>query len=90
MQVEKYDFNLNGLLSECLPLMDEGLPCSDMIAFLQRKGVSLVDSVEAISSLYDIDMNTSKKIVFSHPVWGDLVRTTQELHNEILQELKRL
>lgn len=88
MHVEKYDFDLEGLLATSQGLVDRGASCSDVIIHLHEQGVSLVDSVEVISDLYKIDMTTGKKIVFSHPIWRPSADSAKQLHDALIKELK--
>jgi hydrogenase maturation factor len=88
MSVEKYEFDLQGLLAMSQRLVNQGASCSDVTIRLHEDGVSIVDSVEVVSDLYGIDMTTGKKIVFSHPIWGLVAEDAAGLHEALLQELK--
>lgn len=88
MHVEKYDFDLAGLLATSQELVDKGASCSDIIVHLHEQSVSLVDSVEVISDLYGTDMTTGKKIVFSHPIWSPAAESAKQLHDALIEELR--
>lgn len=90
MQVEKYDFDLEGWLAKSRYLAEKGASYSDIIAYLHDQNVSLVDSVEVISDLYKIDMSTGKIIVFSHPIWSQDAESASALHDTLIEGLKRV
>lgn len=88
MQVEKYDFDPMPFVAMSQELVNKGASCSDVIAHLYEQNVSPVSSVEVVSDLYKIDMNTAKKIVFSHPIWSSSAEDSSKLHDSLIEELK--
>ena len=87
-RVEEYYFDPSVFVAECLPLVTQGIACSEIIVYLQQKGLSLIDSVEVVSDLYRISLTGAKKIVFSHPTWRVVAEASSELHESLIQELK--
>jgi hypothetical protein len=88
MQIEKYEFDLQGLVAMSQRLADQGASCSDIIIRLHEDGISIVDSVEVISDLYETDLTTGKKIVFSHPIWKLVAANAIEIHETLIRDLK--
>ena len=88
MPVEKYDFDLSGLLTVTQRLVAGGASRSDVIVYLHAESISIVSSVEVISDLYKTDMTTGKKIVFSHPVWKQVAENASVLHESLIGDLE--
>jgi ribosomal protein L7/L12 len=65
--------------------VSQGEPRDDVIASLHADGLSIIESIKAVRTLYGVGLGDAKQIVTAHPVWAEVVRNTQPLHEKMIK-----
>lgn len=63
----------------------EGELRDDVIASLHADGLSIIESIKAVRTLYGVGLGDAKQIVIAHLVWAEVVRNTQPFHEKIIK-----
>lgn len=75
------------LLEESRRLIQRGGSWNDVIVFLQDQGLSIVESVWVIREISLKPLSEVKDIVTTHPIWAEMVRATEPLHDALEKAL---
>ena len=67
-----------------------GLNIPSAIEKLATKGVPITHSIRIIRIVYGLSLAEAKKRVESHPVWNEMVGSTQPYHEELMNHLHEL
>lgn len=68
----------------------KGMKIPSAIEELSTKGVSITHSIRIIRIVYGLSLAEAKKRVESHPVWNEMVGSTQPYHEELMDHLHEL
>lgn len=63
----------------------EGEPVEQIIASLHADGFTILDAMKAIRALYGLSLGEAKRLVTSHPIWYQVVKANESLHEELVQ-----
>lgn len=68
--------------------VDEGLDINDAILNLHNSGFTIVESMKAVVGAFDMPLSEAKVIVSRHPIWKEVVKASEALHDDLLKEIK--
>ena len=77
----------NQALVEATEVIHKRMPWNDVVAMLHARGLSIVESVWVIRQATLFPMKEIKDLVTCHPVWADIVRATEPLHDALEKAL---
>ncbi|MCP4108924.1 MAG: hypothetical protein GY749_25825 [Desulfobacteraceae bacterium] len=67
----------------CIEKLNSGVSRNDIIEFLHDSGLTIIESMKLVMSLYNISLGEAKFIVARHPVWENVVKAAEPLHEEL-------
>ncbi len=70
-------------LQDCERVVSLGSTREELIMYMHEHAFSIIDSMKVVRYIYGISLAEAKRMVTSHPVWADTVRTTAPLHDAI-------
>lgn len=60
-----------------------GQDINDAILAFQRKGLTIVETIRAISAQYGLNLREAKHVVSQHSAWTEVVDATLPLHDDL-------
>ena len=81
--------NLENMREECQKRLSHGAGPADLILYLHREGITIVESIKALKEIYKLSLGEAKELVTAHPAWAEEVRNADILHEELEKALQK-
>jgi hypothetical protein len=65
----------------------EGYPPSNAVCEFKELGLSIAESMKMLFQCYKMPLATAKQFVCSHPSWVEQGQLTDQLHEDLLNEV---
>ena len=75
---------INPINKEFKEMIKGGSGIDEVIQFLHKSEISIVQSIRMIREGFGLSLKESKELVASHPCWKTVVEANQELHDELI------
>lgn len=75
------------IVEEHEALLEHDVPVEDVVKSLRDAGLTIVESMKAIRSLYNVNLKEAKHIITSHPDWAKTVHTDAGLSYVTMNEI---
>ncbi len=63
--------------------IEQGISEEEAIFFLHSQGLNITESMKAFVQGFGMSLGEAKIKVTAHPVWNEVVKAAQPLHNDI-------
>ncbi|HET8669751.1 MAG TPA: hypothetical protein VFM05_03720 [Candidatus Saccharimonadales bacterium] len=81
--------DLESMMKECQKRASRGASSEDLILYLRREGITIVESMKVLKEIYKLSLGEAKELVTAHPAWADEVRSANILHEELENALQK-
>jgi len=71
------------VLAEAMEAKARGISLQDLIPLLHDHGLSIVESIWVLQQLSNASLVELKHLVTGHPIWADVVESTEPLHDKL-------
>ena len=75
--------------SEYRGLLGSGLSSEAALGEMRNRGATPIEAIRAIAEVQGSSLEEAKKIFASSPAWRNEVKAADELHEELLTQLRR-
>ncbi|KHD08352.2 hypothetical protein PN36_31105 [Candidatus Thiomargarita nelsonii] len=55
------------------------------IKALHKQGLSIIESIKMLMSIYNVSLSEAKFFVSAHPVWKPVVEAAKPLHEDLIK-----
>ena len=76
-------------VQECRDKFAHGASTGDLIAWLHSQNLTITESMKALMQACDLSIGEAKHVVSAHPIWADMVKNADALHEEIERVFRR-
>lgn len=59
----------------------------DLIRYMHDRGLSIMDSIKVVRWMYALSLGEAKRIVTAHPIWTNVVRNADTVHEQLIDAL---
>jgi hypothetical protein len=73
------------LAARCVTLRQQGVSRDDIITVLHKDGASILQTILAVKSAYEMPTHEAKNVVGENPVWRDLARRVAVDHAKAIE-----
>ncbi|MFP2895964.1 hypothetical protein [Corallococcus sp. 4LFB] len=63
--------------------VQRGLSVEDTVVALHASGLTLIQSIKALVELFGMSLGDAKARAASHPVWTNVAKAAEPLHDEL-------
>lgn len=77
----------NQALIEATEAIQKRMSWDDLVAMLHSRGLSIIESIWVIRQATLVPMSEIKDLVTCHPIWADIVRANEPLHDALEKAL---
>lgn len=63
--------------------LGQGVSLEDVVAELHADGLTIIQSIRVVREASDLTLGQAKEVVSSHPVWAEVVRAAEPLHEDL-------
>ena len=75
--------DLYKIKKKCLEKIDSGKKQNEIIEYLHDSGVTIIESIKIVMSLYQLSLGEAKSVVASHPIWRGVAEAARPLHGDL-------
>ncbi|QAT81657.1 hypothetical protein EJ065_0042 [Corallococcus coralloides] len=65
------------------PDVQRGLSKEDAVVALHDAGLTIIECIKGLMQLYGLSLGDAKFIAAGHPVWRDIVKAAEPLHDDL-------
>lgn len=69
--------------------VQRGLTVQGAVVALKDAGLTLTQSIKALTELFGLSLGDAKAVTAGHPVWADVVRAAEPLHAQLEEMASR-
>jgi len=79
----------NDLVDRIRCRLGQGVSPEDVVAELHQNGLTIIQSIRVLRDASSLTLGQAKDIVSSHPVWAEVVRAAEPLHDDLEEIFRR-
>ena len=75
--------NMEEIINTLKEKVSKGFELEQAIVELHEKGLTIIQSMQVIVKVFGLSLSEAKLKVSSHPIWSDIVESSEPLHEEL-------
>ena len=82
--------NYEAVIDSLRPEVQRGLSREDAVVALHTAGLTIIQSIKGLSQLYGLSISDAKSVVGSHPLWAQMAKAAEPLHQELEDSAEKM
>lgn len=81
---------MKNMRNKCEKLIQDGANIEDLLEYMRRTGLSIVESMALLIQLKDMSLVEAKRVVHHSATWADLRDAHDQFHDELFSSIEKV